>query len=314
MKKLLLALIILAFSLSQQRISAAPTTQQLYTAYKYAYNLYSAHRYKDALEIFKKVILLSRQPELNANSLFYYSQCAFRTQDYDACVKALTILVKRWPNSAAVRKGYVSRFCVFLIPQCTNLVTNWDYYRYDDGKDDKGNTVWKESVPPGFKIRKINFKLGFGLFRVLNAIQPNSPQTLAAKQKLDAMINTPIKLIWVDEKAPIDHYGHPVDFASIFSLGEKKDFSKVICDRLFYNWKSEKFYQFLDMYDDIRNLKPRYVAKTKLPEETPTPTPGQAPDPTAIFTLSRLFLVSGYNPYNDSYTNLIEASPSDLTF
>src|SRR5581483_1613897 len=140
-------------------------------------------------------------------------------------------------------------------------------------------------------------------------------------------------MVWVDEKAPPNKYGHPADFFSVFSTVEKKDFSNVICERMFFDWKSEKFYQFLDMYDDVRNLKPRFIAKTKIPEDAdpnavlttpsgvsaPPPPPG-APvtlpqaqqDPSIVLTLNKLFLISGYNPYEDSYTNLIESSPTDL--
>ncbi len=86
------------------------------------------------------------------------------------------------------------------------------------------------------------------------------------------------------------------------------------------------------MYDDVRNLKPRFVARSKNPEEVPTPTgppttgnqvlipqstdssatTPELQDPLAVLTLSKLFKVSGYDPYNDSYTNVIETSPIDL--
>jgi tetratricopeptide (TPR) repeat protein len=284
----------------------APTLTQIITAYKYAYALYSAKRFKEAGDIFKKLAILDTRPDVNANSLYYYSQCAFRTEDYNNCVKALEILAKKWPNSAAVRKGYVSQFSEFLIQQVSSLQTRWDYFRFKERTGPDGQPIWKESVPPGFKIKRINFKLGFGLYRVLNMIQPDTPQTSTAKKELETMLNSPITMLWVDEKAPPDRYGHPEDFLSIFSLNEKKDFSNVICKRMFFDWQSEKFYQFLDMHDDVRNLKPRFVAQTKQDDD------GAAGDPTAVFTLSKLFRVSGYNPYSDSYTNILSPSPSNL--
>ncbi len=116
-------------------------------------------------------------------------------------------------------------------------------------------------------------------------------------------------------------------FPFIFFNQRKKDFSNIICERMFFDWKTEKFYQFLDMYDDVRNLKPRFIAKTKMPDEADSlpvaaapPAPGgpsaaatvAQQDPTIVLTLNKLFLVSGYNPYDDSYTSTIESSPSDL--
>jgi hypothetical protein len=38
-----------------------------------------------------------------------------------------------------------------------------------------------------------------------------------------------------------------------------------------------------------------------------------APDIPPLFTLNHLFIVAGYNPYDDSYTNTIESTPADLT-
>jgi hypothetical protein len=129
------------------------------------------------------------------------------------------------------------------------------------------------------------------------------------------MLSRPITMVWVDEKAPPDRWGHPGDFRSLFSTNEKKDFSQVICERMFFDWKTEKFFQFLKMHDDVRNQKPRFIAMTPLPEETATgapATPGaDTSDLMPLFTLSHLFAVAGYNPYDDSYTNLIESTPAD---
>ena len=245
----------------------------------------------------------------------------------------MNILVKRWPDCPIVKTGYVARFCSHLINDEANLQTSWDYMRFESRFDDKGNPVWKESIPPGFKLKRINFKLAFGLYGVLKTLQPDSTQSTTAKQELETMLNAPITMVWVDEKAPPTRFGHPADFFSIFSINEKKDFSKLICQRMFFDWQSEKLYQFLDMYDDVRNLKPRFVARSKPPEEAVTQsgpittsgnqvlvpiaagpsasTPIQQ-DPLAVLTLSKLFQLSGYNPYTDSFTNVIETSPTEL--
>jgi len=301
--------------------ATGPTPTQLYAAYKYAYALYSNQRFDKAKDIFKKISLISRQPSLNANSLYYYSQCCFRTEDYGGCVKGLTVLAKKWPSSPAITKGYVSRFSVFLIDQVTKLRSNWDYYRYTNEKGENGDPVWKESIPPGPKLKRINFKLGFGLYRVLRIVQPNSPETYAAKQKLDAMLAKPITIVWADEKAPKDKFGHPSDFFSVFSVGEKKHFSNVICERMFFDWQCEKFYRFLNMYDDVRNLKPRFTAKTfQQADSEPVTVATASSTMTAsggdqeiipILTLSRLFEVAGYDPFNDGYANVIEQAPID---
>jgi hypothetical protein len=305
----------------------------LVQAYDYAKNLYAAKQYDKAKDTFKKLVAVSTDMDINSNSLYLYSQCAFRTEDYTGCVRALTILAKRWPGCPIIRSGYVTRFCYFVINEVGSLQTNWDYYRFKERTDANGDPIWKESVPPGYKIKRINFKLGFGLYRVLKIIQPNTAPTLTAKKKLDYMLNAPITMVWIDEKAPPNPWGHPADFFSIFSTNEKKDFSNVICERMFFDWKTEKFYLFLDMYDDVRNLKPRFIARTKQPDEAQAmdapvtsgapaapALPGAAPvtaaaaqeDPTIVLTLTKLFQVSGYNPYDDSYTNLIESSPTDL--
>lgn len=327
-----------AASTEAQALSVSSRTEQnhgiprakLVAAYDYAKELYASKQYDKAKEIFKKIVLAATDQDLSSDSLYLYSQCGFHTEDFTACVKGLTVLAKRWPNCPIIKGGYVSRFCSFLINDIARLQTNWDYFRFKERLDEKGDPVWKESIPPGFKLKRINFKLGFGLYRVLKMIEPNSQQTTLAGQQLNYMINAPITMVWVDEKAPPTPWGHPGDFFSIFSENEKKDFSKVICDRMFFGWESEKLYKFLDMYDDVRNLKPRFVAKSKPPEEnastdasasgnaSPPPAGGTSAttpllhDPLAVLTLSKLFQISGYDPYNDSYTNVIESSPADL--
>ena len=136
------------------------------------------------------------------------------------------------------------------------------------------------------------------------------------------MLNTPLHILWVDYEAPPANYGHPGDFLSYFSTVEKKDFSKVICRRMFDDWESEKFYLFLNMHAEARNEKIRFVACTKdyleaSPYSGPLPVSllpqGTSDDPFFVLTLSKLFQASGYNPYTDSYKNVIEASPDDLS-
>jgi tetratricopeptide (TPR) repeat protein len=322
----LVLVLTLAQSFSACHAAAQFSQAQLVSAYQYAMKLYAAHRFDDAKELFKKIAMVSTNPGLNANSLYYFSQCSFRTQDYDACVKSLDMLVQRWPNSSPVAQGYVFKFCYFLINQASQIQDKWDYYRYPEGKDETGATIWKESVPPGFKARRINFRLAFGLYRVLNRIYANAPQTAQCKAKLIKMINTPLTIRWIDEKAPPNRWFHPTDFVSMFSTLEKKNFSKFICDRMFYNWKTEKMYLFLDMYDDIRNLKPRFIAITKNLEDedaaTQTANSPAAPgvsnasynqDPFYVFTLSKLFQLSGYNPYTDSFTSITDNESTNLT-
>jgi hypothetical protein len=197
--------------------------------------------------------------------------------------------------------------------------------------DEKGNVQWKESVPPGYKLKKINFKLGFGLYRVLQEMQPNSVVAMSEKQKLDAMLKLPIKILWVDEKAPPSRFGHPEDFYAIITPAEKKQFSNLICERLFYDWKTDKLCDFFDTYDDVENLKPKYVAKTKETiDEAPAilpytaegqnglqppplvqvnPAPKTVVDPTAVLTLANLFQVSGYDPYTDTTTKIDDSTP-----
>src|SRR5258708_5854668 len=177
-------------------------------------------------------------------------------------------------------------------------------------------------------------------------------EDVASKQKLDKMLTVPLNIVWVDEKAAETKFGHPGDFFSVFSNNEKKHFSNVICERMFYDFKTDYFYKFLDMHDDVRNFKPRFVAVTKKPSKDgsgdepipqninqapeappspgennqaappPLPAPsGSAPvttalsteeDPNRILTLDNLLRVAGYFPWMDSYSNTIETAPTDL--
>src|SRR5260370_11312946 len=114
--------------------------QQLYTAYNFAYSLYQNKQFDKAKDMFKTLATSSaNQPGINANAYYYYSQCAFRTADYDECVKSLTLLAQKWPNSPAVQGGFVSKFAVNLIDQVTHIQSNLDYYRLLDNMNDKRN-------------------------------------------------------------------------------------------------------------------------------------------------------------------------------
>ena len=346
MKKPFLFLLLCALVLAAPPKSQAISESELVDVYHYANLLYLNKKFDQAKDIFKKIALTSGRPDLNANALYYYSQCCFMTKDFDGCVKALTILAKKWPKSNAIQKGYVNRFADFVINQVSLLQTHWDYYRYK-GYNEDGVEVWKESIPPGFKIKRVNFRLGFGLLNVLELINPNAPDTKEARAKLDIMLNTPITLIWVDEKPAADRFGHPADFLSTFSVKEKKIFSRIICERMFYNWENDKLYQFFVNYDDVRNLKQRYVARTKAPIEAnnapsmisssilPTsksateaapatidagpPMTGSPEDDlkalddlTSHFTLARLFKLAGYDPRKDTFKNVVDQAQIDL--
>jgi hypothetical protein len=256
---------------------AAPSVDE---AYQYAYGLYSANNFTQAKQYYLYVVLNGTNPEQKANSLYLLCQCYLRLGDYNNCVKAANILAGGYPHSSIVKKGMLTNFSTSLITQISNFQADWDYWRYQDGVDDKNAIVWKESVPVGKRIKRIDFKLAFGLYRALVKLNPDSTECVDAKKKLDAMLARPMTIIWVDEKAAPDRLGHPADFFSLFTKNEKKDFSKVICDRMFYDWKSDKLYQYMDMYDDVRNLKPQYTAKTmNLDSDNSGPTAEAAPAP-----------------------------------
>jgi len=287
-----------------------PKRAQIAEAYNYALKLYAAQRFEEAKDTFKKIALVSQENDLVSNSLYYFSQCAFRTEDFNGCVKSMNLLAEKYPRSEAIQKGHLQRFCLFLFNQSASIQPTWDFLRFKERNDPEGKPVWKESVPPGMRIKRINFKLAFGAYRALSTLNPNDPTTQVCRQKLEAMLAVPLTLVWVDEKAPSRPWGHAGDFVTNFSLNERKDFSKVICDRLFYDWQTEKLHQFLDMHDDVRNLKPRFVASTKKLPTDPEKAKAAKEDPTFELTLSKLFQIAGYDPYQDSFTNVIEAPPA----
>ncbi len=117
--------------------------------------------------------------------------------------------------------------------------------------------------------------MGFGLYRVLKIIQPTGPVTAVCKKKLDYMLNAPITMVWVDEKAPPNKSGVILRiFFPISPRTKRRIFQTVICERMFFDWKTEKFYRaLLDMYDDVRNLKPRFIAAKQRYRRKPSPFP-----------------------------------------
>jgi len=290
--------------------------------YKQAYELFQQKKVTEAKDIFKKVAAKSTQDELTANSLFLLANCYLRMGEYENCVKALQTIATKYPQSGIVQKGQLMQFAVNVIDRSSKIQTSWDYWRYQDGTDENNQPVWKESIPPGQQIRRINFRLPFGMYKAIHQTQPNNPYTLQAKMKLDAMLSAPITFTWIDEKAKLTPWGHPSDFFSKLGIREKKHFSEVICERMFYEWKSEKFHLVLKMYDDVRNLKHRYTAKGSVPEEKPQVTKDstgkevvvKAGVKTAdgIFTLGKLFAAATYDPFTDTFSSATESTQNDL--
>ncbi|HVM32211.1 MAG TPA: hypothetical protein VMU88_03690 [bacterium] len=335
-KQFFAACLFLLAALFPAYAKAAPSVD---AAYQYAYSLFAANNLTQAKQYYLYVVLNGTDSEQKANSLYFLSQCYLRLGDLNNCVKAANMLAGGYPKSSVVKNGMLTNFCTNLISQITNLQTDWDYWRYQDGTDDKNEPIWKESVPVGKRIKRIDFKLAFGLYRALLKIDPKSAEVADAKKKLDGMLSRPLTIIWVDEKAAPNRLGHPADFFSYFTKNDKKAFSKVICDRMFYDWKSDMLYRFMDMYSDVRNLKPQYTAKTfnldsdnsdtalinnstpagSAPPPPPLPgapdagatTPAAATAPAVTdtdLTLGRLFAISAYDPYSDTFGNPAEAA------
>jgi len=271
----ILSILFTSYICFPQLASAAPSVD---AAYQYAYSLYNVNNFTQAKQYYLYVFLNASDPELKANSLYLLTQCYLHLGDYNNCVKAANMLAGGYPHSSIVQKGMLTSFSTYMINQVASIQADWDYWRYADGTDDDGKIVWKESVPVGKRIKRIDFKLAFGLYRALKTLNPDSQATADAKKQLQTMLDTPITILWVDEKAPPNRYGHPADFYSLFTKNEKKDFSKSICERMFYDWKTDKLYQFMDMYDDVRNYKPRFTAQTRQPTDDPT---ASAPIPPA---------------------------------
>lgn len=283
--------------------AAAPAAQPaandpnvvLLAAYKKATLIYKEKDYAKAKDILKAVAERSTNNELTANALYLLTDCYVRMGEYDNSVRSINLLTKKCPQASIVKNGYVAKFAVNIIDKLTQISTNWDYNRYQDGTDDDGKPAYKESVPPGKKITRINFKMAFGMFRSLQQVSPNSPETLEAKRKLETLLSAPITFVWVDEKARLSRWGHPEDFHSKLALKEKKYFSNLICERMFYDWKTDKFHEHMVMFDDVRNLKHHYTSKGLGAQGT--------------FTLAKLFTSAAYDPYTDTTANPTEANP-----
>lgn len=307
----------------QAPAAAAPADNDaLLLEYKRAYEIYQAKRIPEAKEIFKKVAETSTQDELTANSLFLLANCYIKMGEYDNCVQAVQTISSKYAHTGIVQKGQLLQFAVNIIDRACKIQTNWDYWRYQDGVDENKQPVWKESVPPGQQIARINFKLPFGMYKTLQQTQPNNPYTLQAKTKLETMMAAPITFTWIDEKAKLSPYGHPADFFSKLGIREKKHFSQVICERMFYEWKTEKFHLILNMYDDVRNLKHRYTAKGAGWEEKPQVSKDASGKQVVlkpgvkvaegVFSLAKLFEAAAYDPYNDAFRSATEAQPNEL--
>ncbi len=307
----------------QAPVAAAPADNDyLLLEYKRAYEIYQAKRITEAKDIFKKVAETSTQDELTANALFLLANCYIKMGEYDNCVQAVQTISSKYAHTGIVQKGQLLQFAVNIIDRATKIQTSWDYWRYQDGKDENNQPVWKESVPPGQQIARINFKLPFGMYKTLQQTQPNNPYTLQARTKLETLLAKPITFAWIDEKAKLTPYGHPADFFSKLSIREKKHFSEVICERMFYEWKTEKFHLILNMYDDVRNLKHRYTAKGAGWEEKPVVQKDSAGKEVVlkpgvkvadgVFSLAKLFEAAAYDPYTDAFRSATEAQPNEL--
>lgn len=259
-------------------------------------------RLQDSAKKLKALLQASQHPELTANILYLLAFCQMRLSDYNSAIETTKTLVDKYSQTNLMKSGRVHKFLLKVIAKSAKPPTSWDYERYREGEDDAGNPVWRESVPPDKPVHRINFRLPFQMFAALQKIAPRMRETLQAKQLLEAMLSTPITVRWVDEKAVHTPWGHPADFFSKLTKKEKEHFSKIICERMFYEWKTEKIYMVLDMYDDVRNLKHYYTARSR-PAEKKDAQPG--------FTLAQLFAAAAYDPYTDTFGSAVEASASE---
>lgn len=269
-------------------------------------NVFMRGQFAEAAKIFKNIVKASTHPELTANSLFLLANSQIRSGDYTGCADSIHILTTKYADSNIVRSGKAAQFLRVVIDRTAVPPTSWDYERYQEGVGDDGKPIWKESVPPGRPVRRINIRLPFRMYASLERLMPRSPEVLQAKQKLEAMLAAPVTVRWVDEKAMLTPWGHPADFFSKLRKREKQHFSEVICERMFYDWKTDKMHLVLDMYDDVRNLRHRYTARSRDPESK---------DAVAGFTLAQLFATAGYDPYTDTFGSTTEQESSvDLQF
>lgn len=266
---------------------------ELVQQYKKALSDYRHKDYAMARKSLADIIAASSNDNLTANSLCLMAACDIGLGEYDDCLKSIETVTRDYPQSSAVQQGYVTRFAVNIIGQVAKIPTTWDYMRWQDGTVD-GQPQFKESVPLGTHIVRLDFRLGFGLLRCLQRIAPDAVETADAKKKLVGLLTTPITFVWIDEKAHPSMKGHPADFLSKISLEEKKRFSEVVCERVFNGWKTDKMYQVLDFYDEVRNLKHRYTAI------------GNGPNGT--LTLAKVFYFAGYDPFTGKAFNPTESS------
>lgn len=262
--------------------------------YKDALAAYRHREYATAKKILTDVVAGSNNDNLTANCLCLIAASDIGMGEYDDCLKNIQTVTKDYYQTSAVQKGYVNHFATYIINQISKVPTTWDYQRWEDGKTDDGKPQYKESVPLGTHIVRVDFKLAFGLYRCMEKISPDAPETAVAKKQLTTLLMTPITFVWVDEKVQLSKKGHPVDFMAKISLKEKKRFSEIICERIFQNWKTDKMYQCLNYYDEVRNLKHRYTAL------------GNGPGGT--ITLAKVFYFAGYDPFSGNSFNPTESS------
>jgi len=262
--------------------------------YKDALAAYRHREYATAKKILNDVVAGSKNDNLTANCLCLIAASDIGMGEYDDCLKNIQTVTKDYYQTSAVQKGYVNRFATYIINQISKVPTTWDYQRWEDGKTAEGKPQYKESVPLGTHIVRVDFKLAFGLYRCMEKISPDAPETAVAKKQLTTLLMTPITFVWVDEKVQLSKKGHPVDFLAKISLKEKKHFSEIVCERIFQNWKTDKMYQCLNFYDEVRNLKHRFTAT------------GNGPGGT--ITLAKVFYFAGYDPFSGNAFNPTESS------
>ncbi len=267
---------------------------ELMQNYQEALKAYRHKEYPTSKKLLTEIVASSQNDNLTANCLCLMAASDIGLGQYDACLKNIERVTKDYSHTPAVQQGYVTRFSTYIIDQIANLPTTWDYLRWEDGKDAEGKTQYKESVPLGTHIVRVDFKLAFGLYRCMQKIAPDAPETTSAKKKLVGMLTTPINFVWVDEKVRLREKGHPVDFLSKITLKEKKRFSEIICERIFHDWKTDKMYQCLEFYDEVKNLKHRYTAIGNGPGNT--------------ITLAKVFYFAGYDPFTGDAFNPTESS------
>jgi tetratricopeptide (TPR) repeat protein len=281
------------FVLLTPRVTLATPTYSDRQYYTVAYQLFSRNNFVASEKYFRAAIAVSSNPQLIANSLYLIANCQIRLGHYERCYKTLKQLAQNYPSSTVVHQGYVTRFAAIVIKRITAMTTYWNYERMQNGTNNHKQPIYVESVPINHQIERINFKLAFGLYHVLQLIDPSSPAFQEAHQELISMLNTPITIIWMDQKAGTSKYGHPNDFFSELTVPEEKHFSMLISKRMFYHWKTNQMYQVLVMFDDVRDRHGNFTARGAY---------------HGTFTLHQLFQVSGYNPFTNRFKDAVDKS------